>query len=186
MSFLNRVRNFFSKAVTVVSSPFVSNLYSSSQESSTTERPTPNKAFGGSRKTETLDEGSVYRYGKYTKLSESVFTRYSPKRLLSILKHNHPDVSQAIWNFKIIGNSGYTARVTKLDGRSEHESGQKLIDNFIRKLDFYSSDGFEKSRSLDRLIDQMFDSALVRGAISLEMVMDSEFTDVMFLANVDP
>lgn len=187
MAILDRVKSFFTKAVNVVSSPFMYNRSNSNQETyAPNERHTPSETFGGSRKTAGLDEGNVYRNGKYMKMSDNLFKRYSPKKLLSILKNNHPDVSQAIWNFKIIGNSGYKIKVTKLDGKTEHESGQKLIENFIRKLDFYSSNGFEKSKSLDKLIDQMFDSALVRGAVSLEMVMDSEFTDVLFLANVDP
>ncbi|MCY8291540.1 hypothetical protein [Bacillus haynesii] len=186
MSFLDKVRGFFTKAASVVSSPFINRTDDKRETFTQNDRPTQTETFGGSRKTTSLEEGSVYRYGKHMKLSESIFKRYPPKKLLSILKHNHPDVSQAIWNFKIIGNSGYKIRVTKLDGSSEHESGQKLIDNFMRKLDFYSSDGFEKSRSIDRIIDQMFDSVLVRGAVSIEMVMDSEFSDVMYIANVDP
>lgn len=187
MKFTDRLRNFFTRVADIVSTPFIVDRYNSKVETySPNERPIPNETFSGSRKTVGLDEGSVYRYGKHMRLNENVFKRYPPKRLLSILKYNHPDVSQAIWNFKIIGNSGYNVRVTKLDGTSDHDSGQKLIDNFIRKLDFYSGSGFEKSRGLDKLIDQMFDSALVRGAISLEMVMNSEYTDVLYFANVDP
>ena len=186
MRLFSRVKGFFTKAVSKVPIPFFVNKSILDETYKPDERPVSNDTFGGSRKTATLGEGNVYRIGKYMKLNETTFTRYSPKQLLMMLKHNHPDVSQAIWNFKIIGNSGYNIKVVKLDGVTEHESGQKLIDNFIRRLNYYSSDGFEKTKSLDRVIDQLFDSVLVRGAVSLEMVMDRAYEDVLYLANVDP
>lgn len=146
----------------------------------------PVETFGGSRKTEPLQKGTVGRTRKYAKLNDSMFRTYSPRTLLHLLRHNHPDVSQAVWNFKIIGNSGYKVKVTLLDGETEHKSGQKLIEDFLRKLDFYSSNGFEKSRSIDRLVDMLFDSALIRGAVAMEMVMDKEYEDVLYFASVDP
>lgn len=142
--------------------------------------------FGGSRKTEVLRDGTVGRTRKFVRLNEQMLRTYSPKQLLTLMKHNHPDVSQAIWNFKIIGNSGYKVKVTLLDGETEHKSGQKLIQDFLLKLDYYSGEGFEKSKSIDRMVDMMFDSALLRGAIAMEMVMDSQFSDVLYLASVDP
>lgn len=183
MGLFSKVKSFFTKTVSAVSNIFVDG---SNKEDYVDERPVPTDTFGGSRKTAGLREGSVYRQGKYMKLDDRVFRRHSPKQLLNILKNNHPDVSQAIWNFKIIGNSGYKINVTKLDRTSEHVSGQLLIDNFISSLDYYSSEGFEKSKSLDKLIDQMFDSVLVRGATSLEMVMDNQFENVLYLVSVDP
>lgn len=193
MKFTDRIKNLFTRRVSKI--PFFVNrrilneTYSSEYYSGVEklERELPADTFGGGvRKTKGLEDGSVVRYGKYVKLDESMFKRYSPRKLLELLKHNHPDVSQAVWNFKIIGNSGYKIRVTKLDGESEHSSGQKLIDDFIRKLNFYSSNGFEKSKNLDKIIEQLYDSALVRGAVSLEMVMDSAYQDVLYLAPVDP
>lgn len=187
MGFFGRVKQFFTSTFSKLPIPsFMGNDNNDSHVYSENERLISADNFGGSRQTKGIEDGHVMRYGKYSKLTESTFKRNSPKRLLNILRHNHPDVSQAIWNFKIIGNSGYKVRVTKLDGETEHESGQKLIDTFIRNLDFYSSNGFEKSRSLDRIIDQMFDSALVRGALSLEMVMDKDFEKVLYFSNVDP
>lgn len=193
LGLLSRVRDSFSKVVNKVSTsiPFFVNdkiLRENYRVDTTEERPLSTDTFGGSerRKTEGLTEGSVVKYGKHMKLRDTTFKRYPPRKLLSILKNNHPDVSQAVWNFKIIGNSGYDIKVHKLDGETEHESGKKLIDDFIKHLNYYSSDGFEKTKSLDKVIDQMFDSALLRGAVSLEMVMDKEYTDVLYLANVDP
>lgn len=142
--------------------------------------------FGGSKKTKNLEEGYVARKGKYVKLTSASFSRYTAKSLLNILSRNHPDVSQALWNFKIIGNSGFRVKVTKMDGETEHQTGRKVINDFIRSLDFYGSSGFEKSKSLSRVTDQLIDSALLRGAISMEMVMDADFKEVLFFTAVEP
>lgn len=187
MGFFKKVRSFFTKTVDRLNIPFfVNKEIIDDSNVQTYERDVNSETFGGSRKTAGLEEGNVLRYGKYTRLDESIFKRLPPKRILTILRNNHPDVSQAVWNFKIIGNSGYNVRVTKLDGETEHESGQKLIDRFIRDLDFYGSNGYEKSKGLERVIDQMFDSALLRGAVSMEMVMDGNLEDVLYFVSVDP
>lgn len=150
------------------------------------ERIVPPDSFGGSRNTQVGDDGFVPKPTKHMKLTEHTLKRYSPKKVLDILKNNHPDVSQAVWNFKIIGNNGFTAKATLLDGVSEHKSGQKLIDDFLLKLDFYSSNGYEKSRSIDKLADELIEHALIRGATSVEMVMNRDFDDVLYLTAVDP
>lgn len=143
--------------------------------------------FGGGKKySESLKEGMLGRANKFLRLNESHLKRLPPRKLLEILKNNHPDVSQAVWNFKIIGNSGYKARVTLLDGESEHKSGQKLVDDFLRGLDFYQSNGFEKSKSIDKLVEELFDQALIRGAISAEMVLSDDLENVLYLTAVDP
>lgn len=189
LGLFSKIKDFFTSAATsvITGTPFfVNRTIIDENQNENYERSAPNDTFSGSRKTQGLEEGSLYKTGKYVKLNETMFKRYPPKKLLSILKHNHPDVSQAVWNFKIIGNSGYTARVTKLDGVSEHQSGQKVVDDFLRNLDFYESGGFEKTRGLDRVIDQMFDSALLRGAISMEMVLDKSYENALYFASVDP
>lgn len=150
------------------------------------ERVVPPDSFGGSRKTFEGDDGFVVNPAKHMKLNEQVLKRYSPKKVLEILKHNHPDVSQAVWNFKIIGNSGHKVKVTLLDGETEHKSGQKLVDDFLLGLDFYSSNGYEKSKSIDKLADELIENALIRGATSIEMVMNRDFDDVLFFTSVDP
>jgi hypothetical protein len=156
------------------------------EEYSRNERIVPSDTFSGSRSTAVEQDGFVPQPRKYMKLTEQTLRQYSPKKVLDILSKNHPDVSQAVWNFKIIGNSGYKAKVTLLDGVSEHKSGQKLIDDFLLSLDFYSTTGYEKSRSLSKLVDELIEHALLRGATSIEMVMNQTFEDVMFFTAVDP
>lgn len=146
------------------------------------------RIFGGERNTVAIsNEGAITRKGKYYKgrLTDSMCRRFSPKALIDLLNYNHPDFGQAVWNFKIMGNNGHKITVTKLDG-SKHDSGQKLIDDFIRGLYYYSSGKYDKTRSITKIIDQMFDAALVRGAVSLEMVMDRNTEKVLHFAVVDP
>lgn len=150
------------------------------------QRTPPTKEIGGGRMSKGLEEGYVVSEGKYVKLDENTFKRYSAKKLLSILKNNYPDVSQAVWNFKSLGNSGFKIRVTKLDGQSEHASGQQLIEDFLRRLEFYGNDGYERSRSINKIIDQLFEYILLRGAASLEIVLDSDYQNVLYFVAVDP
>lgn len=150
------------------------------------ERIVPPDTFGGSRKTDAGGDGIVQVPAKHMRISEQVLKRFPPKRILEILKNNHPDVSQAVWNFKILGNSGYKVKVTLLDGVTEHKSGQKLVEDFLRRMDYYSSAGYEKSRSIEKLSDELIEYALLRGATSIEMVMDRNFEDVLYFTAVDP
>lgn len=150
------------------------------------ERTVPPENFGGSRKTDDGGDGFVLNPTKYMRITEQTLKRYPPKKILEILKNNHPDVSQAVWNFKIIGNSGYRVKVTLLDGKTEHKSGQKLIDDFLLRLDYYYSEGFEKTRSIDKLADELIEHALIRGATAIEMVMDRNFEDVLYFTAIDP
>ena len=149
-------------------------------------RSLPPDSFGGSRRTDAGEDGSVGRLSKYQKVTEQMMKRYPAKKVIDVLRHNHPDVSQAVWNFKIIGNSGYTARVTLTDGKTEHVSGQKVIDEFLRDLRYYFTQGYEKSRGIEKLTDELIDNILIRGAASIEMVMDKDFENVLYFAPVDP
>lgn len=143
--------------------------------------------MGGSKATADLQEGIIHKNNKFyaRNFDDRCLHRYSPRRLLSMLRHNHPDMSQAIWNFQIMGNNAFTVTVKKMDG-SEHASGQKVIDDFIRSLNYVNSKGFEKNRSLTKTIDTMIEHILVRGASSMEMVLNEDMSDVKYFAVVDP
>jgi hypothetical protein len=144
--------------------------------------------FGGSWTYSAPVTGLLGRFNKYIRLQDYHFKTIPYRKLLEILKYNHPDVSQAVWNFKILGNNSYKAKVTLLDGETEHKSGQLLIDSFLRGLDFYTGtkNGFEKSQSVDKLIGELIDMILIRGAVSLEMVLTADLDDVLYFTTVDP
>lgn len=143
--------------------------------------------MGGGRVSEDKLDGNLYRKGKFYRrnFDDQCLTRHSPKQLLEMLRYNHPDMGQAIWNFQIMGNNDFTIKVTKLDG-SEHLSGQKVIEDFIRSLNYVMSQGFEKNRSIQKTVDTMIEHILVRGATSMEIVLDEELENVKYFAVVDP
>lgn len=143
--------------------------------------------MGGSRVSSDKKDGNLFRKGKFYRrnFDDQCLTRHSPKQLLDMLRYNHPDMGQAIWNFQIMGNNSFTINVTKLDG-SEHLSGQKVIEDFIRNLDYVMSQGYEKNRSIPKTVDTMIEHILVRGATSMEIVLDEELENVKYFAVVDP
>lgn len=143
--------------------------------------------MGGSRVSADIQDGTVHKFNKfYAKdFDDTCLRRYSPKRLLDMLRYNHPDMGQAIWNFQIMGNNEYTITVKKMDG-SEHASGQKVIEDFVRGLEYVNSQGFEKNKSLTKTIDTMIEHVLVRGATSMEMVLSEDLNKVKYFAVVDP
>lgn len=142
-------------------------------------------SYGIAKYTNQLLNGFIPNKNQYIKIDQKSFKQYSPKKLLEILKNNHPDISQAIWNFKIIGGCDYQVKAYLLDGETEHKSAQKVIDQFLMDIYYSQGQGFEKSRSLDKLVFQMFDQILLTGSTALEIVMDSNFEKVMYLTTVD-
>jgi len=119
-------------------------------------------------------------------LDETRFKTYGIFDLIDILIDAHPDVSYALWNFLRIGNSGYNISVHKLGSDEPYVQGEKVILKFIDSLKVPNPDRFEKSRSIDKLIDFMLLSVVTRGAASFEMVLTSDKSDVAFIAPVDP
>ena len=119
-------------------------------------------------------------------LDETRFKSYGIFELIDILIDAHPDVSYALWNFLRIGNSGYSIHVHKLGSDEPYAQGEKIIARFIDSLKVPNVNRFEKSRSIDKLINFLLLSVVTRGAASFEMVLTSDKSDVAFIAPVDP
>ena len=106
--------------------------------------------------------------------------------LIDILMDAHPDISYALWNFVRLGNSGYYYTVKKLDSNEEYPEAIEDIELLFKRLKTPNMVGFERSKSLDKLIDQMFLSAVTRGAISGELLLTPDKKDVARFVLVDP
>ncbi|GEA16748.1 hypothetical protein E308F_29940 [Moorella sp. E308F] len=119
-------------------------------------------------------------------LDERRFVNYSIDQLVDILTDVHPDVSFALWNFLRIGNSGYTISVRRLGSGKPYPQAERDIKEFIDRLSMPNMNQFEKSRSFHKVLNQLFLSAVTRGAVALELVLLPGATDVAFLAPVDP
>lgn len=120
-------------------------------------------------------------------LDETSFASLSIPDLLDRLTDAHPDLSYALWNFMRMSNSGYTISVSKV-GKPDisFPQGEEDIKAMFENWAVPNAERFEKSRSIDRVINQLIQSIVVRGAAALEVVLTKDKKDVAFLAPVDP
>ncbi len=119
-------------------------------------------------------------------LDERLLNRLSVDELIDTLADCHPDVSFAIWNFLRIGNNGYVISVHKPGTIERSAKAEKELGRFLQGLKAPSTKGYQKSRNLDKVIIQLMQSVLTRGAASLEVVLDKSLENVVYLAPVDP
>jgi hypothetical protein len=119
-------------------------------------------------------------------LDDRKLKTYSVFELIDVLTDAHPDLSYALWNFIRLGNSGYSYTVKKIGSGKEYPQGVKEIDDLFQRLRIPNMVGFEKSKNIDKIIDQFFISAITRGAIACELVLTPDKNDVAFIAPVDP
>lgn len=154
----------------------------------------PAPDFGDTRTTQPkFAQGGGGTFGSLPKrsqrelgLDERSLGRYSIEDLLDILIDAHPDLSFAVWNFLRIGNSGYTVSVERLGSGKHWEQAEKEVREFIKRLSLPSVDRFEHSRSMNKLLNQLLLSVVVRGAAACELVLTPDMKDVAFIAPVDP
>jgi hypothetical protein len=155
---------------------------------------TPNVAdFGGSRSTipSFANGGAAFsslprKTQRVLGLDEKRLANYSVDQLMDILSDYHPDISFALWNFLRVGNSGFDIKVTKLNSDTRWEQAEKDINNLFNRMKLPNTSRFEKSRSIDKVINQLMMSLVTRGAASMEVVTTPDHKDVSFFAPVDP
>lgn len=118
-------------------------------------------------------------------LSEVKLRHYSTDELLVLLSEVHPDVSYAVWNFMRLGCSDYRIKVEDKNG-NRYPIGDKVIREFIRSLEYPTGKGFQQTKSIDRVIQQMFRTAVIRGAVSGELVLTGNRMQATHIAPIDP
>lgn len=149
---------------------------------------------GGTRKSvPSFDAGGGRVFGSLPKkarrelsLNERRFDYMSVSNLMDILIDAHPDVSFALWNFLRIGNNGFKVRVYKLGNGKRWEQAEKDIEDFFKRLKLPDLNRFQKSRSIDRVVNQLLFSVITRGAAACELVLTPTLDDAAFIAPVDP
>ena len=154
----------------------------------------PSPDFGGARTTIpkfTQGGGGVSgalpkRVQRELGLDDRSFSQYSIEDLLDILMDAHPDMSFAIWNFLRMSNSGYTVKCTKVTNSNPYPQGEKDLDELFKRFEAPNVMQFEKSRSIDRVLNQLLLSVITRGACACELVLAPKNNDVAFIAPVDP
>jgi hypothetical protein len=118
-------------------------------------------------------------------LDERRFSQYTIDQLIDIFADAHPDLSFALWNFIRMSNSGYSITCKKLNGNPD-PTGEKNLKELLTRFEAPNVLQFEKSRSIDRVINQMIQSVVTRGATACELVLTPKRDDVAFIAPVDP
>lgn len=113
------------------------------------------------------------------RLDDDRMGRLSPIQLIEVLSDLSPDMSRALWDFLRLCNPGYTITVLDKKGGNLDPVGQKMVEDFILKLD-------KLYGSADVVINRMFMAAFIRGAFFTELVLDLDGRTMVDLATPDP
>ncbi|MCK4248370.1 MAG: hypothetical protein KAX15_01165, partial [Candidatus Omnitrophica bacterium] len=110
---------------------------------------------------------------------------FSADKMLDILIDSNPDVSQAVYSFLRVCNSGFFYKVKNMDG-SVNEGGQAKINEWVRRLDYQQTNkGFKEDRSFNSLVNKMHLSFFVKGACCSEVVLNKSLEPV-YIVPVSP
>jgi hypothetical protein len=119
-------------------------------------------------------------------LDNALYAGATIESILDKFADSHPDVSFAVWNFTILANSGYTIKCKKLNNFKDDAKALKDLDLFIKRLSLPSVEGFQRSTSFDKVLIQLIQSAVIRGAVAFELVPTDDGSDISYIATVDP
>lgn len=190
MGVFDRVGGFFSKGFGVISRRFAkdSKITTSSDP---TYKGEPRTDFGGTRTTRPkIDQFGVgnslpKKTQRELGIDERRLQSLSLDELIDTLSDAHPDIGFALWNFLRLGNTDFTITVKKLNGKPD-KTGERLIEELLNRLEAPNIAQFEPSRSIKKVLNQLFQSVVTRGACALELVLTPDYKDVAFFAPVDP
>lgn len=125
------------------------------------------------------------RFQDHHRYDLTQYTTRTASQLLDILIDSNPDVSQALYSFLRMCNSGHNFQVLKPDGKP-FEEGQQIMDNWVRELEMQQTNrGFKEDRSLNSLVNKIHLSFFVKGAAASEVALTNSFKP-SYIAAVDP
>jgi hypothetical protein len=125
------------------------------------------------------------RYQETHTIDLTQYATLTADKLLDVLIDSNPDVSQALYSFLRMCNSGHHIKVTGIDGK-ENKFGQDIMDKWVRKLNFQQdNNGFKEDRSLNSLINKLHMSFFVKGAASVEIAFTQRL-EPSFISPVNP
>jgi len=109
----------------------------------------------------------------------------SSDQLINILIDSNPDVSQALYSFLRMCNSGFIVEVFGNNGKP-FKQGQKVIDEWIRRCDLQQTNkGFKEDRSMNSFVNKVHLSFFTKGAGASEVVLNDKL-EPSYLQPVDP
>lgn len=109
----------------------------------------------------------------------------SADQLINILIDSNPDVSQALYSFLRMCNSGFVIKVFDKKGKS-FEKGQAIIDEWVKSCDLQQTNrGFKEDRSLNSFVNKVHLSFFTQGAGASEIVLNDKL-EPSYLQSVNP
>lgn len=156
------------------------------------KKTSPDKSLLGKGKQTTISFQdsltNVFRSRRFHDHHRYDLTKYAnltAEKLLDILIDSNPDISQALYSFLRMCNSGYSYKVVKPNGKPFKE-GQNTIDRWIKNLELQQTNkGFKEDRSLNSLVNKIHLSFFVKGAASCEIALDKRIQP-NYIDIVDP
>ena len=119
------------------------------------------------------------RSQKYLELTLKDIAKMDAKILYEILVDNDPEVSLALDHFTSFCNVGHKFEVMDKGLESENDQGQLILNDFGNLMESYYG-GF------DVLLDSMFYSIFVGGAIFVEIVLDNQGREIVDFIVINP
>ena len=111
-------------------------------------------------------------------LDAQTLDRVTPQRLIGYLLDLSPDISKGAWDFARMANAGWEARAYRPGTEDVDARAQAAVDAFLERLrQLYGS--------ADVPVNRMFMSALTRGGILSELVLDANGREPVDLAVPD-
>lgn len=102
---------------------------------------------------------------QFFQADESTLRRFPINTILDWLADLSPDVSKALWDLCRICNSGWEVKAYHVDSAQPFPTAQRSVDAFHEHLgNMYGS--------VDRLWNELFIQAFMRGAMASELVLD--------------
>lgn len=113
-------------------------------------------------------------------LDSDTLRRMLPEKLLELLANLSPEISKALWDFLRFSNAGWTATAMRPSGKMPGTAAhQAALDAFLATLK-------ERYGSVDIILNRLFLSAFLRGALFAELVLDKSGTTPLDIATPDP
>lgn len=136
---------------------------------------------------EPKNSGAISRRTKsQLSLDNLPYANMNIRQIVDFFADVHPDFSFALWNYLRIAESGYDIQCFDIETGEPLEDVRLEITRIIERSSLPSTDKFQKSRSFDKVINQLLMSVLLRGAAAVEVIPTSKYDDIDFFSPVDP
>ena len=130
-----------------------------------------------------LEPKTTNRTGTVLELDAHTLDKVSVSELLVMLADVSPDVSRALWDFLRMCNPGWTAHAyrpgTAAEDAAPDPRADAVLQAFFQRLK-------DRYFSWDVPLNKLFAGMFLRGALAVELVLDSDGRQALDFATPDP